>query len=157
MGFVELAAALKFFSNADITLKLGILPREVFLMIWTGIAFVTAMYLFGRINLKGESPDGNIGPGRLCAGTATIIGGLYCFLGVQGYQLDGKIMSAMAPPPSYSRGLVETHRPYRPVEKLPDYAIRESGSIVVIDDYDAARGLAQKLGLGLLVNFTAHT
>ena len=163
MGFVELAAALKFFSNADIALQAGWLPREVFLMAWTAIGLAAAMYLFGRINLKGESPDGEIGPWRLCGGVATLIGSFYCFMGVQGYQLDETIMSAMAPPPSYSRGLVETHRGEvvssgaGAPAPLPAGVAREGGSLVVKDDYDLALRVARERGLGLLVNFTGHT
>lgn len=149
MGFVELAASLKFFSNADIALQAGWLPREVFLMAWAGIGFVAAMYLFGRINLKGESPDGNIGPWRMCIGTGTLLGALYCFMGVQGYKLDGFIMAALAPPPEYTRGLVESHRSYG------GEAIEEP--TVIIDDYDTALLTARAQGKGLLVNFTGHT
>ncbi|MEM9378792.1 MAG: cytochrome c biogenesis protein CcdA [Planctomycetota bacterium] len=159
MGFVELAASMKFFSNADIALQKGWIPREVFLMSWAAIGFVAAMYLFGRINLKGENPDGNVGPGRLIAGTVTTLGAFYCFMGVQGYQLDGAFMSAMAPPPEYTRGLVESHRSSGGGGEsgLPEYAKIQAGSIVVMDDFDAARDLARERGLGLLVNFTGHT
>ncbi|MGB0331798.1 MAG: protein-disulfide reductase DsbD family protein, partial [Planctomycetota bacterium] len=174
MGFVELAAALKFFSNADIALQAGWLPREVFLMMWAAIGLAAAMYLFGRINLKGESPDGEIGPWRLCGGVATLIGSFYCLMGVQGYHLDEGFMSAMAPPPDYSRGLVKTHRPAdvaeildalapivaggeAAVEALPSGVERLDGSLVVKDDYDLALRVARERGLGLLVNFTGHT
>ena len=110
MGFVELAASLKFFSNADIAENWMLLPREVFLALWAGIFFVAGMYLLGKINLKGESADGNIGPARMLGGLGNILFGLYCLLGTVGYQLDGFIMGAMAPPPTYSRGLVITHQ-----------------------------------------------
>ncbi|MEM6571703.1 MAG: hypothetical protein AAF957_25040, partial [Planctomycetota bacterium] len=160
MGFVELAASMKFFSNADIALQKGWIPREVFLMSWAGIGFVAAMYLFGRINLKGENPDGNIGPGRLVAGTLTALGAFYCFMGVQGYRLDGFFMGAMAPPPEYTRGLLESHQSKgggEAASELPPYAEVQGGSIVVVDNYDAARDLARERGLGLLVNFTGYT
>ena len=161
MGFVELAAALKFFSNADIALQAGWLPREVFLMMWAVIGLAAAMYLFGRINLKGESPDGEIGPGRLCGGLVTLIGSAYCFMGVLGYHLDETIMSAMAPPPEYSRGLVETHKAEVVSSAgslaLPAGVKRQSGSLVVVDDYDLALKVARERGLGVLVNFTGHT
>ncbi|MDB2575713.1 hypothetical protein N9Z54_00785 [Planctomycetota bacterium] len=161
MGFVELAAALKFFSNADIALQAGWLPREVFLMMWAAIGLAAAMYLFGRINLKGESPDGEIGPGRLCGGLVTLIGSAYCFMGVLGYHLDETIMSAMAPPPEYSRGLVETHKAEvvsgGSSQALPAGVKRQGGSLVVVDDYDLALRVARERGLGVLVNFTGHT
>jgi cytochrome c biogenesis protein CcdA len=159
MGFVELAASLKFFSNADIATHSMILPREVFLVLWAGIAFVAGYYLLGRINLKGEEPDGNIGPGRLLGAVVTILAGFYCLLGTMGYQLDSVIMSAMAPPPTYTRGLVESHTSGTGAAASPAPAGSEyqGGSIVVIDDYDRAREIALENGLGLIANFTAHT
>ncbi|QDV10044.1 Thiol:disulfide interchange protein DsbD precursor [Planctomycetes bacterium Poly30] len=158
MGFVELAASLKFFSNADIALHLMVLPREVFLMLWAAIAFVAGYYLLGRVNLKGECPDGEIGPGRLMAAIVTVSGGFYCVMGAMGYQLDGLIMSAMAPPPTYSRGLVETHtQGGGSASALPDGVKMEAGSYVVVDDYDLAREFALSQGLDLIANFTAHT
>lgn len=158
MGFVELAASLKFFSNADIAEHWMILPREVFLILWAGIFVVAGMYLLGRINLKGESPDGNIGPGRMLGGLATVLFGMYCFMGTMGYRLDGLVMAAMAPPPDYTRGLVESHQGTGgPGVSLPEGIVKQGGSLVAIDDYDLARSYAIENGLGLLVNFTAHT
>ena len=57
LGFVELAAALKFFSNAELVWQLGILPRELFLFMWAGTFGLAAAFLLGWINLKGESKD----------------------------------------------------------------------------------------------------
>lgn len=160
MGFVELAASLKFFSIADVGRNWMILPRETFLALWAGIAFCAAMYLFGRINLKGESPDGNIGPGRMLAGVATVLGGLYCMLGVLGYRQDGMIMSALAPPPNYTAGLMDSHRSVGGgmghEASLPAGVEFVDGAYVVEDDYDLARSFAKEKQLGLLLNFTGH-
>lgn len=158
MGFVELAASLKFFSIADVGRNWMILPRETFLALWAGIAFCAAMYLFGRINLKGENPDGNIGPGRMLAGVATVLGGLYCMLGVMGYRQDGMIMSALAPPPSYTAGLLDSHRSVGGAmgmeANLPPGVEVVDGAYVVEDDYDLAVSFAKEKKLGVLVNFT---
>ncbi len=159
MGFVELAASLKFFSIADVGRNWMILPRETFLALWAGIAFCAAMYLFGRINLKGENPDGNIGPGRMLAGVATVLGGLYCMLGVMGYRQDGLIMSALAPPPNYTAGLMDSHRSVGGgghAESLPVGVELVDGAYLVEDDYDLAYRFAKAQQLGLLLNFTGH-
>jgi len=167
MGFVELAAALKFLSNADIAQGWMLLPREVFLALWFLILGVAGVFLLGMINLKGESPDGNIGPGRLLGALATLSFALYCGLGALGYELDGKVMSALAPPPDYSRGLVPTHAPLSledleglsmgSGQPLPEGVERTAGGLITIDDYDLARSVAIERDLGLLINFTAHT
>lgn len=154
MGFVELAAAMKFFSNADIALSgsdfvegNGLISRELFLMSWTGIALVAAMYLFGRINLKGENADGNIGPGRLMGGLTSVLFALYCWLGVLGYQL-GSVMSALAPPAHYSAGLIPMFQ---------GGGAAAPTHTVIKDDYDAAVSAAKLEGKIVLANFTGHT
>ena len=47
LGFLELAFALKFLSNADLVSHWGLLKREVFIGIWTLLAFGLTLYLLG--------------------------------------------------------------------------------------------------------------
>ncbi|MEO0651041.1 MAG: protein-disulfide reductase DsbD domain-containing protein, partial [Planctomycetota bacterium] len=82
LGFIELAAALKFISNADLVWGWGVLSRELFLVLWTGIMLTAAFYLFGFVRLKGES--GEIGPGRMAGAMGFLLFGLYCGYGAQG-------------------------------------------------------------------------
>lgn len=49
LGFIELALAFKFLSNADLVAHWGILKREVFIGIWMIIFFLKALYFFGII------------------------------------------------------------------------------------------------------------
>src|SRR5699024_9545972 len=46
LGFLELAFAFKFLSNADLVLQAHILPREIFLAIWIAVFGAMALYLF---------------------------------------------------------------------------------------------------------------
>ena len=48
LGFLELALALKFLSNADLVANWGLLKREVFLVIWILITLSLTLYLFGQ-------------------------------------------------------------------------------------------------------------
>lgn len=50
LGFIELALALKFLSNADMVQGWGILPREVFIGIWIFILLLWAVFLFGGLS-----------------------------------------------------------------------------------------------------------
>ena len=47
LGFIELALAFKFLSNADLVEGWGILKREVFILIWVIIFLSMSLYLFG--------------------------------------------------------------------------------------------------------------
>ncbi|ARV06316.1 hypothetical protein BTO04_06205 [Polaribacter sp. SA4-10] len=49
LGFIELALAFKFLSNADLVSHWGILKREIFIGIWMVIFLLMALYFFGFI------------------------------------------------------------------------------------------------------------
>jgi cytochrome c biogenesis protein CcdA/thioredoxin-related protein len=54
-GFIELAMAVKFLSNADLVKQWGILKREVFIAAWIIIGFAIILYLLGIINFSGDT------------------------------------------------------------------------------------------------------
>ncbi|MGK0220067.1 MAG: thiol:disulfide interchange protein, partial [Planctomycetota bacterium] len=139
LGFVELAASLKFLSTADLAWGWEFISKEVFLLAWGSIFLVAAAFLFGWINLKGEE-DGAISPGRLVGATATFVFGMYSLFLIGGYKMD-PLMLAFAPP--YSTA--------------PERAAGESGSKshpIVKDDYEDAVSQAKDKQKALLVNFT---
>ena len=55
LGFLELALALKFLSNADLDKGWRILDREVFIVLWIVIFVLLGMYLIGKIRFKHDS------------------------------------------------------------------------------------------------------
>ena len=65
LGFLELALALKFLSNADLVSHWGLLKREVFIGIWVFLASGLTLYLFGLIRFphdqKGKLSKARIG------------------------------------------------------------------------------------------------
>ncbi len=54
-GFIELAMAVKFLSNADLVKQWHLLPREVFIGIWALIGLATVLYLAGVIRFPHDS------------------------------------------------------------------------------------------------------
>ena len=145
LGFIELAAALKFFSNADISWQWGLLSREVFLILWTGILFAATAFLFGWIRLEGEQ-DSEVSPLRMTVGVMTLLGGFYFGLGSQGYVLDD-ITTAIVP--NYSS------------PRLGGAAGGNGGEssehTIIKDDLPAAIARARSEDKLLLVNFTGFT
>jgi hypothetical protein len=139
MGFVEVAAALKFLSNADLVWDWQVLSREVFLLLWGVLFVLAALYLFGVFSRGGPRP----GAKRLAGATATFLFALYCFWGMSGRKLDFA-MTAIAPP--YSGGKLG----------LAWYTTGGDWTIVK-DDYDAALEQATREKKLLLVNFTGFT
>lgn len=55
LGFLELAMAVKFLSNADLVKQWGFLKREVFLGIWIVIGIAIVLYLLGVIRFSHDS------------------------------------------------------------------------------------------------------
>jgi len=157
LGFIEFAAALKFFSNADLFVRsayadnyTGLLSRELFLVLWFGIFLVAGLFLLGLIRLKGDAKDG-IGPGRMVAGLCTILFGFYCAFGALGHRMD-MIMTAIIP--NYSSGMVEG---MSAATGKAGEGEKKSGHTYLVDDYDAARKLAMEEKKLLLINFTGVT
>jgi thiol:disulfide interchange protein DsbD len=56
LGFVELALAVKFLSNADLVKQWGLLKREVFIGLWIAIGLCTVLYLLGLLKFSHSSP-----------------------------------------------------------------------------------------------------
>ncbi len=142
LGFVEVAAALKFFSNSDLVWEWGILSREVFLVLWVGIFLAGAAFLFGWIRLKGEADEG-IGPVRMLGGLGSLLLSLYLSLGVFGFVLDD-ITTAIIP--NYSS------------ERLwKGGGAAEKGHTILKDDLEGAKAAALAQDKLLLLNFTGFS
>ena len=73
MGFVILAASLKYLSSLDQVLQLGWLTRERFLAAWIVLFAMAGLYLLGLLRLEGIQADEQMGLGRLLSGMALIV------------------------------------------------------------------------------------
>src|SRR5690606_26254359 len=87
LGFLELAFAFKFLSNADLVLQLHWLEREVFIAIWIAVFGALALYLFGKIQLPNDSPVTHISVGRLSLGLVVLTFTIYLIPGLWGAPL----------------------------------------------------------------------
>lgn len=54
-GFIELAMAVKFLSNADLVKQWHLLEREVFIALWIVISLIIVLYLCGVFRFKGDN------------------------------------------------------------------------------------------------------
>ena len=66
MGFLEIAAAMKFLSNADLVWSWGIFTRGVVLVAWIVTAVFLAAYLIGRRPRRRRGCTGRARDARLC-------------------------------------------------------------------------------------------
>jgi thiol:disulfide interchange protein DsbD len=65
LGFLEIAMAIKFLSNADLVKQWGFLRRETFLVLWIIIGISILFYLFGKIRFPHDSPVKKLSGARI--------------------------------------------------------------------------------------------
>jgi thiol:disulfide interchange protein len=102
-GFVELALALKFLSNADLQYGWRLLDRDIFIAVWMTLSFVLGFYLLGFIRFSHDSelPKNDWGlpyltVPRLFFAISAFVFGFYLLPGMWGAPLNG--MGAFVPP-----------------------------------------------------------
>lgn len=100
MGFLEIAAAIKFFSTAEFILGLGLLPREVFLAIWAGVCFLIVLYLIGTFEMKLDSTLEKVSGLRAFFAVIFASLGFWFVGGIMGKPLAGSL-EALLPPENY--------------------------------------------------------
>ena len=154
LGFLELALAFKFLSNADLVLQLHLLEREVFLTIWIAIFGTLAFYLFGKITLPHDSPTAHISVGRLSLAILVMSFTIYMIPGLWGAPL--KLINAFPPPMEYSESPLGFggSGTDSPTAILPDGAKLGPHQIVVFDDYDKGLAYAKTLNKPIMLDFT---
>jgi thiol:disulfide interchange protein DsbD len=159
LGFLELALAFKFLSQADLVLQTHLLEREVFLAIWIAVFGALAFYLFGKITLPHDSPLPHISVGRLSLGLVVLSFTIYMIPGLWGAPLN--LISAFPPPQDYSES------PYGvggskggsdsavSAADLPEGAhLLAPHDIVAFNDYDKGIAYAKKVGKPVMLDFT---
>lgn len=101
LGFLELALAFKFLSNADLVGNWGILKREVFLGVWILLFLLLALYLLGLIRFPHEPKKARISGLRKGMGLLSIFFSIYLLSGALNYT-SLKHLSGFPPPDFYS-------------------------------------------------------
>jgi thiol:disulfide interchange protein len=95
-GFIELALALKFLSNVDLSYHLGILNRDVFLVLWIVVFFLLGIYLLGKLKFAHDSDLPFVSVPRLFFAMASFSFAVYMVPGLWGAPL--KALSGFIPP-----------------------------------------------------------
>ena len=89
LGFIELALALKFFSNVDMAYHWNLLDREIFLALWIAIFGLLTLYLIGKLKFSHDSDVPFLSVTRLCFAIVTFTFVVYMIPGMWGAPLRG--------------------------------------------------------------------
>lgn len=146
MGFLELAAALKFISNVDLVYQWEIVTRPVFITLWLAIALVTALYLLGKFSLPHETPATSVGAGRVLSAIFFLAVSFYLLRGLVGLPLGE--LDAFLPPRDYGNPASMSWR--------SDEASGASQEIW-LTNYEAALSRARAENRPLFIDFTGYT
>ena len=160
LGFLELALAFKFLSNADLVLQGHWLEREVFIAIWITIFGALALYLFGKIKLPHDSDLPFISVGRLSLGLIVMSFTIYMIPGLWGAPL--KLISGFPPPMHYSESSYGVG--YTKLSdggagntlEIPKDAHLGPHDIISFLDYEKGMAYAKQVNKPVMIDFTGH-
>lgn len=153
LGFLELAFAFKFLSNADLVLQKHWLERELFIAIWIAVFAAWALYLFGKYMLPHDYEKADkIGVGRLVMAIIVTTFTFYMIPGLWGAPL--KILSGLTPPMTYAESASGFGNTGSGTAELPEHAHKGPHGIIAFEDYEYGLSYAKKVGKPVLLDFT---
>ncbi len=147
MGFLEIAAAMKFLSNADLIWRWGIFTRQVVLAIWIALGVMTVLYLLGKFMMPHDSPLVSVSAMRTIVATAFLAISIWLTTGLFGRPL-GEIESFLPPP----------------AEVIANTSAQTGGTTAqpseltwIVNDYNSALALARQQNKQIFIDFTGYT
>jgi thiol:disulfide interchange protein DsbD len=150
LGFIELAAAIKFLSNADLVWEWGLISRPFAIATWIAIFLMAGLYLLGTYSINHDTKPKQIGTGRLMLAMPFILFSFYLIPGLMGASLG--IWDSWLPPKQATDVSV--------VRSLAQQGIGSTNSGEGenwTSNYDEAREAAQKKNKPLFIDFTGYT
>ncbi len=141
LGFLEVALAFKFLSNADLVEHWGLIKRELFIGIWMVCAAGIALYLFGFIRFPHDGPKGQkIAKGNWLFGLLSVAAFIYLAPGLTNTPAANlKLLSGFPPPLFYSYYDKGTSAPL---------------GLEAYKDFDQGMAAAKASGKPLMIDFT---
>jgi thiol:disulfide interchange protein DsbD len=103
LGFLEVAMAIKFLSNADLVKQWGLVKREIFMGLWVIIGVAIVLYLFGKIRFPHDAPVNKFSRARVAFIGLFIVATIYLVPGVTNTKYANlHLISGFPPPLCYS-------------------------------------------------------
>ncbi len=138
LGFLELALAFKFLSNADLVGHWGVFKREIFIGIWVVLFVLMTLYLFGAFKFPHDGPKQKLTSGRKGLAVLSACFSIYLGLGLANI-VDLKLLSGLLPPEFYSIVKKENNCPL---------------GLNCFKDFDEGVAYAASVNKPILVDFT---
>jgi thiol:disulfide interchange protein len=142
MGFLEIAAAMKFLSNVDLVWHWGVFTREVVLMVWVIIAVALSFYILGVFKFRNDSPIKKLSTLRIAFAVIAFGAGIYLISGILGKKL-GELESFLPPKNAESAFNILGNK--------------NEESMWITNDLDEALRQAKAQNKRVFVDFTGYT
>lgn len=150
LGFIELAAAVKFISNADLVWNWGIVSRPFAISLWIVVFLLAGFYILGFYQLNQDEKPKQIGPGRLLFSLPFLLFSFYLIPGLLGASLG--IWDAWLPPKqatdvSVVASVIRTGGTGNSTMNEADWS----------EDFESAITEAKKANEPVFIDFTGYT
>lgn len=142
LGFLEIAAAVKFLSNSDLIWHGGIFTRQLVLSVWIGIGVLCILFVLG-FRIKQRPQFQSVGAVRLAVAIVFLVSTMWMIRGLFGHQL-GELESFLPPESSSQRTSGASANSLNDISWL-------------LNDYDGALSTAKQSNKLVFVDFTGYT
>jgi thiol:disulfide interchange protein DsbD len=147
MGFLEIAASLKFLSNADLILGWGLFTRQVVLAVWIAIGLLLTAYVLGSFRTSHDSRVEVVTAPRIVFAITSLAASVWVTTGILGYPM-GELEAFLPPNPQPALNRSET-------------ASAAGASVAemrwILNDLPAAKAQAAAQNKPLFIDFTGYT
>ncbi len=153
LGFLELALALKFLSNADLVLQKGYITREIFISCWIAIFGLLTMYLLGIFKTAHDSELKHVGVVRLIFAILSLWFTIYLIPGLTS-QAPLKLVTGFLPPDFYAEQPKQAFINNANTPNASGHENKCPNNLPCYHDYDEGLKIAKESGKPLLIDFT---
>lgn len=134
LGFLEVALAIKFLSNADMVEQWGLIKRETYFFLWFVVGVLTVLYLIGKIKFPHDAPIKKISKIRYSFIVFFTAFTIYLIPGMFGSHLnwwEHKLLSGFPPPLSYSYTYTEKEEIFHDYWEAIEYSKKVNKPIFI--------------------------
>ena len=150
LGFIELAAAIKFLSNVDLVMGWAWISRPFAIALWMAIFLIATFYILGFFVLKNEEKPSSIGAGRVMLSLPFLIFSIYLIPGLLGSSLG--IWDAWLPPKQATDlSVIST------LASVGAGSSQTSADEGWLSSYEQAVMEAEAEGVAIFIDFTGYT
>jgi thiol:disulfide interchange protein DsbD len=145
MGFLEVAAAMKFLSNADLVFGWGVFTRQAVLAIWVAVGLMVVLYLLGNFKMPHDSPVTSVSASRAVFALVFLSISIWLATGLFGHALGE--LEAFLPPAA----------PGTSPSGMASAGGANSEPHWILNDFAAAKEEAAKENKPIFIDFTGYT